>query len=253
MARIWFHALVAICCGFAQTGVTSAAQSTERRDQASYFIQGAVRKPGVYMIEGSSSVLKLIALAGGLSETHGATAFIIRRTKPQSAATESAVRPGDEYNVIRIDIPGLLKGETLMNAELLPGDILNIPLAEVFFIQNEANRKSSFPLREGLTLSQAVSLARGGSNNARVGDVTIFRSDPGPRQEIKVNLADIISGKTTDILIKANDIIVIPSSRTGLTPRLLDAPPMRVLTPCRSGRPCVAGANSTSTVGFNNL
>lgn len=63
MAKIWFLTLVAICCDFRHAGVTSAAQSTERRDQASYFIQGAVRKPGVYKIEGSSSVLKLIALA----------------------------------------------------------------------------------------------------------------------------------------------------------------------------------------------
>ena len=253
MAKIWFLTLVAICCDFPHANVTSAAQSIEKRDQASYFIQGAVRNPGVYKIEGSSSVLKLITLAGGLSETHGGTGFIIRRNKPQTAATESAIGSGGEFNMIRIDITGLLKGETLMNAELSPGDILNIPQAEVFFIQSEANRWSSFPIREGLTLSQAVSLSRGVSNNARVGEVTIFRSDSGAHQEIKVNLADIMNGKTVDILIKANDIIVIPRSRTGLTPRLLDAPPLRVLTPCRSGRPCIAGANSTSTVGFNDL
>src|SRR6185503_6366967 len=43
-----------------------------------YFIQGAVRRPGLYQIEGQPSLLKLITIAGGLSENYGSTAFIIR-------------------------------------------------------------------------------------------------------------------------------------------------------------------------------
>src|SRR5688500_18806701 len=42
----------------------------------SFFIQGAVRNPGVYQIDGPASLLKLIILAGGLAENHGSTAFI---------------------------------------------------------------------------------------------------------------------------------------------------------------------------------
>jgi len=67
----------------------------------SFFIQGAVRNPGVYQIDGPASLLKLIILAGGLVDNHGSTAFIIREIRPAadkananasapSAARESA-------------------------------------------------------------------------------------------------------------------------------------------------------------------
>ena len=44
---------------------TSYAQSAGAARQNYYFIQGAVRKPGVYQIESAPSLLKLITLAGG--------------------------------------------------------------------------------------------------------------------------------------------------------------------------------------------
>ena len=46
-----------------------------------FFIQGAVRGPGVFQIEGRPSLLKLITLAGGLAPEHGSHAFIIRQLK----------------------------------------------------------------------------------------------------------------------------------------------------------------------------
>src|SRR5262249_36895216 len=47
----------------------------------SLFIQGAVKTPGVYIIEGRPSLLKLITMPGGLVENHGSTAFVIREIK----------------------------------------------------------------------------------------------------------------------------------------------------------------------------
>src|SRR5262249_223736 len=42
------------------------------------FVQGAVRRPGLYQIEGQPSLLKLITIAGGLTDNYGSTAYIIR-------------------------------------------------------------------------------------------------------------------------------------------------------------------------------
>src|SRR5215470_13564683 len=43
-----------------------------------FFIQGAVNRPGAYQMEGRPSLLTLVTVAGGLTENHGSTAFIIR-------------------------------------------------------------------------------------------------------------------------------------------------------------------------------
>jgi protein involved in polysaccharide export with SLBB domain len=52
-------------------------------------VQGAVRRAGLYQIEGQPSLLKLITIAGGLTENYGSTAFIIREI---SAIGDQGVR-----------------------------------------------------------------------------------------------------------------------------------------------------------------
>src|SRR6185369_11698590 len=59
-----------------------------------YFIQGAVRRPGLYQVEGQPSLLKLITIAGGLSENYGSTAFIIREINKAGAGQESSADDG---------------------------------------------------------------------------------------------------------------------------------------------------------------
>ena len=243
-----FALVVILVAGFSQWDVTSSAQSTSR--QNSYFIQGAVNRPGVYQIESSPSILKLITLAGGLSDNHGRKAYIIRRLTPQTDATESEIPVGAEYSLISLDISGLLKSEFTENALLTGGDIVNIPPGDVFFITGNANRMTVFPLIEGMRLSQAISLTNDDKSGALIQEVVILRHNhaTGKREEIKVNLGELTSGNAIDIVIEANDVIVLPNSRSGITPKLLDAPPKRVLVPCRSGRPCIArlGSNDES-------
>src|SRR5215831_15034401 len=58
-----------------------------------FFIQGAVNRPGAYQIEGRPSLLTLIAVAGGLKENHGSTAFIIREARRPNGDVPDAVEP----------------------------------------------------------------------------------------------------------------------------------------------------------------
>lgn len=241
--------LLLTLASFAQaTMATGNAQSfaggSIQTPGASYFIQGAVNKPGVYRIESSPSVLKLITLAGGLSDTHGLTAFIIRRSRPQTVTTGSEVDFGGGYRLIRIDILGLLKGEFEKDALLEAGDIVNIPQTEVFFVAGEVNRVSVFPFREGMTLVQAVSLASGVTVSAKISRVVIFRQDPttGTRQRINVDLDAVMSGKQKDVHVQPNDIILVPNSRVRNW-QFLDAPPIRSKPTCRGSVPCIARLN----------
>src|SRR5215813_11636658 len=55
-----------------------------------FFIQGAVDRPGAYQMEGRPSLLTLVTVAGGLTENHGSTAFIIREAhRPEGAAPDA--------------------------------------------------------------------------------------------------------------------------------------------------------------------
>jgi polysaccharide export outer membrane protein len=203
----------------------------------SFFIQGAVRSPGVYQIAGRLSLLKLLTVAGGLADNHGSTAFIIRELKTMGAAGQrdaadarqggtSAASPGSQpseaqpeeegqYELKRVNINGLLKGRFDENLVVEPGDIINIPPADVFFVAGEVKAPGSFTLKEGTTLRQAISLAQGTTIKAATGRGIIFREDPitGQRQEMKVNIDAVMSGRQPDLAILANDVIIVPNSR----------------------------------------
>jgi len=184
-----------------------------------FFIQGAVRNPGVYNIEGRPSLLELITIAGGLNPSYGATAFIIRgvRTGPDEVATVpgSDSEPRPDYELRKANINALLRGDFAENVAIEPGDIVHIPPTDVFFVAGEVKAPGSFPLKEGTTLRQAISLAQGANPLASPGKAVIFREDAGgQKREIPVDVGAVMRGRRPDVPILANDVIVIPNSKT---------------------------------------
>ena len=191
-----------------------------------FFILGAVKKPGVYQIEGKPSLIKLLTIAGGPADNHGSTAIILHEvkkdtaavSKPPAAETASASEDEPEYSVRTVNINGIFKGLGLENKEayLEPGDIINVLPADVFFVAGEVFAPGQFPLSEGTTLRQAMALAQGTTFNAAIGDGIIFRTDPatGRRDEIKVDVGAVMKNRKPDILLVAGDIVLVPNSKT---------------------------------------
>lgn len=193
--------------------------AVKQYNSRAFFIQGAVKNPGLYQIEGRPSLLKLITIAGGLAENHGSSAFIMREERApkgeQGARENKAGTLDGDYRLIQVSIGGLLKGRFDQNVTVEPGDIVNIPPMDVFFVAGEVREPGSFPLKEGTTLRQAISLAQGTTFEAAKDRAVIFREDgsTGKREEIKVDVGAVMSGKKDDLGIIANDIIIIPNSR----------------------------------------
>jgi len=114
-----------------------------------------------------------------------------------------------------VNISGLLRGNFNQNVSLEAGDIVNIPPTDVFFVAGEVNAPGSFQLKEGTSLRQAISLAQGTNFKAATSRGIIFRENAaGKREELHVDIAAVMSGKKEDITIAANDIIMVPNSRT---------------------------------------
>ena len=87
---------------------------------AAVTIEGAVRAPGVYPLDGGLSLLQLIATARGLSKNAGSTAVILRKRAGMRHAHRFDVtrirtgRSGDPQllagDVVIVDRPRLLEG-----------------------------------------------------------------------------------------------------------------------------------------------
>lgn len=212
--------------------------AVKQYNSRSFFIHGSVRSPGVYQIEGRPSLLELLTVAGGLVPEHSSSAFIIRKLKTPDTGVETAsakpvadksedqgkksadeqsadAPPLPQYTMLKVNVSGLLKGRFEQNTYLEPGDIVNIPPTEVFFVAGEVKKPGSFSLKEGTTLRQAISLAEGITFKADGGHAVIFREDidTGKRQEIAVNIGEVMKGGKEDPQILANDIIIVPNSK----------------------------------------
>jgi polysaccharide export outer membrane protein len=204
--------------------------SVKQFNSRAFFILGAVKKPGVYQIEGKPSLIKLLTVAGGPADNHGSTAIILHEIKKDTAAAnQTAARPSPaeaaaagedepEYSVRTVNINGMFKGLGLENKEgyLEPGDIINVLPADVFYVAGEVFAPGQFPLSEGTTLRQAMALAQGTTFNAAIGEGIIFRTDPatGRRDEIKVDVGAVMKNRKPDIPLVAGDIVLVPNSKT---------------------------------------
>ena len=224
--------------------------SVEQYNSRTFFIQGSVKTPGVYVIEGQPSLFKLITIAGGLTENHGSMAYIIRETKVNAEKLEKAragidqgkdqvkitggtapaplaqaveeknagatgIEGESEYELITAQISGLYKGRFEQNVFIKPNDLVYIPRTDVFFVAGEVKQPGQFTLREGTTLRQAISLAQGTFFRSAADRATIFRQDPatGKLNEVPVDVAAVMAGKKPDVLIMPNDVIMIPNSK----------------------------------------
>lgn len=192
-----------------------------------YVIQGAVRRPGPFQIEGRTTLMKLISYAGGLLDNHGSRAFVIREIKNAGknetaaadqgqAVTQPATEPGQQINweMRASNISALYKGVFDQDVVLEPGDVVNIPPTDVFFVAGEVNAPGEFPLKDGTTLRQAIAMAQNPTQKAKPSGAVIFREGiNGERKEIPVDISAVMKSKSPDIQLMANDIIIVPDSR----------------------------------------
>jgi polysaccharide export outer membrane protein len=170
-------------------------------------VLGSVKNPGVYYATGQRYLLDLLSMAGGLSPEAG-DICIIQKT---SGANHNN---SEESENLVVDLDQLLiKGNIDLNVALSSGDVIHIPKAGIFFVDGAVNGAGSFPLKGKITLTQALSLAKGLTYEAIRSDVRIYRDTGQPERElITVDYDSILDRKSPDIEIKDKDVIIIASS-----------------------------------------
>jgi polysaccharide export outer membrane protein len=146
-------------------------------------VLGEVKTPGRYPVDPNSSIMDLVAQAGGLTEQAADTGYVIR--------TDA----GGNVTRTPVDLRGMVvgSGPGSSSLDLRGGDSLLVPRAEQFYIYGEVTTPSMYRLEPGMTVIQAI---------ARAGGITQRGSER--RIEIKRPTKD---GKYVVIRAKADDHI----------------------------------------------
>jgi polysaccharide biosynthesis/export protein len=188
---------------------------------------GSVRQPGVYQIMGRSTLLDVLAMAEGLTETAGNSVFVVRpanavRTAAASevlsveAAATSLGPPGSE--VMEVDLGALLTyGRTSENLDVLPGDIVQVRPAGLVYVAGQVNRPGGFQIPTGppLTVLQALAMAEGLGRTAAADRTVIVRqAEDGSREEIPIHLDKMLDGEVAPPPLRPRDVLFVPNNRS---------------------------------------
>lgn len=169
-------------------------------------VMGAVNKPQVFEITGQRYLLDMLMIAGGLSNNAGNICYVIRPTLINN--------PNSRAETIVIALDELLEsGNLSLNIPVFAGDVINVPKGGIIFVDGAVHSPGAFNMNGKTTLVQAITMAKGVTSSASLGDVRIFReNNKGEKDIIPVDYKAIHKGDKPDIQVVENDIIIVPES-----------------------------------------
>jgi polysaccharide export outer membrane protein len=191
---------------------------------------GSVRNPGLIQLEGRKNLLEVLSLAGGVQTESGSKITITRSRQEGSTLPPPFVSadPKSPYSVAEIDLRTIVDAShPELNIQILPHDVISVPRAQIVYAMGQVKKAGGFVLsdKDGISVVQLVARAEGLTSTASQKAAKIIRPVPGAQRiEIDVNLKDIMSGKTKDVILQSEDILFVPESRPKNTlTRTLDA------------------------------
>jgi polysaccharide biosynthesis/export protein len=176
---------------------------------------GAVNTPGAYQITEPRSVLEMLSLAGGLKSDAGSWLLLTRKDEYGKLPASPNVDFSAGVSEAKIPITPLLAGtDPALNLTVLPNDVIMVAKAEMVYAVGEVKKQGGFVLgeHEQLSLLKLLSLAEGLDSTAAPSRAEVIHETGGTRTETPVDVQKILQGKATDVLLKPDDILFVPTS-----------------------------------------
>jgi polysaccharide export outer membrane protein len=187
-------------------------------------VLGAVATPGRFQLQRRIRLLELLSFAGGPTERAGRNIQVVHSgptlacgdaVSGEGGAAASAPDdgPAAEAGVVSsFKLGETLLGDPAANPYVRPGDIVTITEAEQAYVVGNVLRPSMIPLKDKVTVSQALAMAGGTLPDTQSERVRIVRQSPGGKTEIVVDLKAISRRRAEDVALQANDIVEVPTA-----------------------------------------
>jgi polysaccharide export outer membrane protein len=166
-------------------------------------VLGAVRKPVTFQAVGYVTLLDALTRADGLSPDAGSEILISRPTIADTL-------------VQRIPVKGLIDdADQSLNVRLYGGEEVRVPPAGRVYVLGNIKKSGSFPITDNndTTVMKVIAMSEGllpfYSHQA-----FIYRREPGKaaRNEIPIDINEIMRHRSPDLQLEANDILYIPDN-----------------------------------------
>lgn len=213
-------------------------------------VVGAVAHPMVFQMDGPTTLLQVLAEAGGIASDAGDTVIITRpvqasgtvfREESSTASTAppeigpeaappagvgtsqnstppaSASVPAHAPNAITVNLNELVEsGDATNNIPLQAGDIITVPHAGIVYVLGAVSRPGGFVMandRGHMSALKILALAGGLSRTAKSDHAIIIRKDnQGKQYEVALDLKKVTKRESEDVLLQPSDILFVPES-----------------------------------------
>jgi polysaccharide export outer membrane protein len=166
-------------------------------------ISGEVRSQGIYPVPGPRTLSQVLAMAGGLNDSASRTVSIVHAADPDHIV----------HVTLNLGAPTL---ESLRDSriQIKPGDQIYVARSGLVYVVGDMLRPGGYQVEHNnrLTLLEAVALAGGPANTAKLSNARLIRRSPTGREELTINLQKVLHGGGPDILLTDGDILYVPFS-----------------------------------------
>jgi polysaccharide export outer membrane protein len=162
-------------------------------------VLGEVQKPGIYPLLGKRTLFDAISAASGTTDKAGKIVTITHRDHPETPQTVQF-----SYDE---------SGHALSNVPVQSGDTILVSKAGMVYVVGDVKDPTGIILENShLTVLQAIALAHGANPTAKLGAARLIRNSATGTQEIHIPLDKILSTKSPDLPLYANDVLFVPNS-----------------------------------------
>jgi polysaccharide export outer membrane protein len=151
-------------------------------------VLGEVARPGPQYLDGETTLIEAISLAGGPKADNVIKAEIVGTDGQTRVIDLTQVDPADPVEVRR-------------------GDKIYLKPGEVVYVEGQIARPGVVTLSDGLTVTRAIALAGGAAEYANLRRVMVRRADG---QKVRVNVQRVQRGVDDDPVLASDDHLVVP-------------------------------------------
>jgi protein involved in polysaccharide export with SLBB domain len=185
------------------------------------WVLGRLNRPGIYPLNGPTTLLEAIAQAGGAARSTS----VVSTDELADWRHSFVMRQGQ---FLPVDFRRLLReGDTSQNIYLQPDDFIYVPsaLSQEVYVMGAVRFPRTVPYSERMTLVSALAGASGPAKvewlaqqnvgimpDAYMSHVAIVRGSLAQPQIAVVNAGDILKGKAPDVALEPGDIVYVPNA-----------------------------------------
>jgi polysaccharide export outer membrane protein len=163
-------------------------------------VLGQVHTPGTYSITTPQTILKVLSLAGGLTDAADRHITVKRNTS------------GEQLSYYVSNNADQALSHVVM---VYPGDTVLVARAPMVYVMGDVSRPGGYVIASNdarLSVMQLVAMAGSANKTAMQSRVRLIRPTDHGDVESAVHLDAIEKGKQPDIMLQPNDIIYVPFS-----------------------------------------